>query len=335
MISGLSSSCAYDPVSFQSGRKQIAKESDWIWKNNLKLLDYAFQPIINIHTGTCIGYEALLRGWDRLGYSSAQALFDAAHSDEVLPSLEARLQQKVFARFCQIPHFNRVKLFYNLDPRILQYPIGSKSVFTIQEFAILMGNQLAHYGISPSALCLELTERMREGYTPLMLERLDLFRNQFCKLALDDFGTGISGLQLLYEAAPDFVKIDRFFIQDISIDARKRVLATTMVNMAHALGIPVIVEGVTNSREFTVCRQLGCDSVQGYFVQAPTLDLKQLRMTYETIGRKNERGFHSAKCYSMRPVEGGIRIQRHSELYQKRGGGNDRLSGALVSRLAV
>jgi EAL domain-containing protein (putative c-di-GMP-specific phosphodiesterase class I) len=211
------------------------------------------------------------------------ALFDAAHSDEVLPWLETQSQQKVLDRFRQIPHFNGVKLFYNLDPRIFQYPRGSESVSITRELATRMGSRLAHYGIPPSALCLELTECMSDSYTSLMLERLGLLRNHFFKLALDDFGVGISGLQLLYQIEPDFLNIDRFFIRNIAVDARKCLFTCHIVSMAHELGISVIAEGVTNSREFSVCRDIGCDLTQGYFVQAPILDVTQLRMTYEIL----------------------------------------------------
>lgn len=91
-------------------------------------------------------------------------------------------------------------------------------------------------------------------------------------LALDRFGGTAQGLAMLHDVEPDFIKIDQHFIQGIEADARKRVVMSQLVGMAHTLGVQVIAVGVENSQQLRVCRDLGCDLVQGFFIQPPTLE---------------------------------------------------------------
>ena len=101
---------------------------------------------------------------------------------------------------------------------------------------------------------------------------------------MDDCGTGFSGLQMLYYAEPDYIKIDRFFIQNMENDPKKRLVVSTIVNFAHFMGSLVLAEGVETMEEFYLCKEIGCDMVQGFFVQKPQLDLNKLLPRYEEIG---------------------------------------------------
>ncbi|MFN3395049.1 MAG: GGDEF domain-containing protein, partial [Candidatus Thermochlorobacter sp.] len=129
----------------------------------------------------------------------------------------------------------------------------------------------------------ELTERHRFSDLTRALQLLKVTHAQSYKITIDDFGVGYSGMQLLYSIEPDFIKIDRFFISDITKDSKKRFFVTNIVNMAHLLGILVVAEGIETEQEFYICRDLGCDFVQGYLFQAPTTDVSQLKLKYDYV----------------------------------------------------
>lgn len=245
------------------------------WRQVADSLDFAFQPIVDIRTGDCGAYEALLRGWDDAGFSSINAVFDAAHEDLALYQLDLLLREKVVAKFMSIPHHHQAQLFYNLDNRILEMP----------DYA--PGNTaaiLARYGMPAKSLCFEVSERYEFQSYALAREVLTRYKDQSYLVALDDFGAGFSGLQMLYHCEPGFLKIDRFFVAGVETDLKKRVIVAQVVKMAHTFGMTVIAEGVETEDEFRACREIGCDLVQGYLIQSPTLDVADLLPTYTVVG---------------------------------------------------
>lgn len=244
------------------------------WSARIEQLDHAFQPIVNVHTGVCYGYEALLRHADRAGFPSIQAVFDTACDDGVLPLVESVLWARAIAKFTALPHHRNVKLFCNADNRGALTHAGHRAA-TVQ--------LLTDLGLSSAALCLEISERHNLNGQVASANIPEELGREGLRLAIDDFGRGFSGLELLYSCPSDFVKIDRFFIAGIERDRQKRVLAETMVKLAHLLGRFVVAEGVETDLEFQVCRELGCDLVQGYLIQRPTTELPQLQERYEVV----------------------------------------------------
>ncbi len=142
---------------------------------------------------------------------------------------------------------------------------------------------LARHGLTTDAICLEISERHDAVSSEASRRTLQQYRQQLFRIAVDDYGTGFSGLQLLYQSEPDFVKIDRFFIEGISTDPRKKLFVSNVINLAHMLGVLVIGEGVETEEELRVCREIGCDLVQGYYVQRPVTDTSALLSTYEKV----------------------------------------------------
>lgn len=250
--------------------------TDIFWINAISKLSYALQPIVNIHTGICYGYEALLRGWKEAGFNSIESVFDMAYEESCLHNVELSLRTKAVSTFSKIPLSIRgnSKLFLNLDPRVLasgDYKPGN----TLQI--------LQNFNLPKDIICFEISERM-DPNASAMMEVLSKYRFQGFRIAMDDFGTGFSGLKMLYYTEPDFIKIDRFFISEMEKDSRKRLFVSKIVEIAHILGSVVIAEGVETEAEYYICRKIGCDLVQGYFVQRPQLDLSVLSDNYFHIG---------------------------------------------------
>lgn len=245
-----------------------------IYERFFDILDIAFQPIVDIHSGITFGVEALLRGTDVLGYISIESFFDYLYEENILYTFDLRLREKVIEKFCTIEGFENLKLFYNLDNRVLEMTGFSK------------GNTsriLRRYGLDHKRMVFELSEHNEitniDHFSRLMNHYGD---EGFC-IAIDDFGIGQSGYKLLYHCTPNVIKIDRFFLSSIDKDPKKKLLARNMVQLATLVGCRVIAEGVETDRELFVCKEIGAHMVQGYYVQHPTLSAAQILSKYPHI----------------------------------------------------
>ena len=245
-----------------------------IWLDNLKVLDIAFQPIINIHTGRIYAVEALLRNYKKVGFDSIFALFDQVYKEHLLYSFDIALREKAIQKFTKIDNFRNIKLFYNLDNRLFEMP----------DFSNGNTNQLLKkYDIKKDNICFEISERHEISSDCNMEQVLTHYRDENFCIAIDDFGVGYSGYKLLYDSTPDVIKIDRFFLTDIEKDVKKKLMVRSITHLAIQLGIKVIAEGVETKEELLVCKDIGCHLVQGYLVQKPTLNTDEIVKKYHNI----------------------------------------------------
>jgi len=245
-----------------------------LYHHYLAVLDIAFQPIVDIHTGEIFGVEALLRGTDTLGYASIFSFFDSLYTDGVLYTFDLQLREKVVERFCTISGYENLKLFYNLDNRLLEMADFSK------------GNTsqiLQRYSLDSKAVVFELSERNEIVDNTNFTRLMHHYEHEGFCVAIDDFGIGQSGYKLLYHCTPNIIKIDRFFLTAIDKDPKKKLLVRHIVQLATLMGCRVIAEGVENEQELIVCKEVGCHMVQGYFVQRPTLDYAAIVQKYSHI----------------------------------------------------
>ena len=254
------------------------------WQKLLDVADFAFQPIVNIYTGKLYAVEALIRNYEQAGFSTIDAVFDTAFSEKTLYQIDVKLREKAIHKFSLLPFSKHIKLFYNLDNRITMMP-DFKSGYTCE--------LLSTYEMEPSNICFELSEKHQVGmYVGVDKLVLNLYKQQGYKMAIDDFGVGFSGLQMLFNADPNFIKIDRFFISDIHLSKKKRLFVSSIVQIAQAMGIFTIAEGVECEEEYIECKKLGCNMVQGYFVQKPTQDVTKIVSHYEhlkTVSQNDKR----------------------------------------------
>ncbi|SHM99283.1 GGDEF domain-containing protein [Roseibium suaedae] len=235
------------------------------------VLDYAIQPIIDAHTGDVYGYEALLRNVDQLDCATPMAVFDLAHDLGCLSDLELMLRRKSIEKFASLQERKNARLFLNIDARLLTTP-----GFLLPETA----NLLLMHGLTPSSVCLEISEATEPSKIDRIRDFIDDARAMDFAIAIDDFGKGYSHMKNLYDFEPDILKIDRFFIQGLHSDGRKRLLVSSMVDLAHVLGMRVVAEGVETELELSACRQIGCDLIQGYLVSHPFTRIDDAQSRY-------------------------------------------------------
>lgn len=235
------------------------------------VLENAFQPIVETATGTVFGYESLMRGFEKMGFSSPLQLLDRAEAADQLFAIEQMMATRALAKFASLPDYASATLFINLDGRL------------IRQGDLLLDRLLVHLGqegIPPSSVCFELSERLDNTTIPGFQELIDRMRRGGFKLAIDDFGAGHAEMKLLCDYPVDYLKIDRYFIAGIDTSPRKRHLVRNIVNIAHVLGIRVIAEGIETEGEFLACREYGVDLVQGWFVSRPTIWLSELKQSF-------------------------------------------------------
>lgn len=235
------------------------------------VLENAFQPIVEVATGSVFGYESLLRGQERIGFTSPPALLDEAHQTGQLLALEQMMSGRALAKFATLPEYSSTTLFLNLDVRLIRQG---------HEFLEKVLHHLRASGIAPSSVCFEFSERFDNTSVPEFADLVTDMRKAGFKLAIDDFGVGHGEMKLLCDFPVDYLKIDRHFVSEIDNNPRKRHLVKNIVNIAHTLGIRVIAEGIETEAEFLACREYGVDLVQGYFIARPTTFLTELQPAF-------------------------------------------------------
>ncbi|MEQ7917578.1 bifunctional diguanylate cyclase/phosphodiesterase [Xanthomonas sp. WHRI 1810A] len=217
-----------------------------------------FQPIVSLSDRRILGYEALTRGPSNSALHSPVSLFAVARQAGRLSELEMACRDSACRRFSQ--QGLEGKLFLNISPESLLEPSHPPGR-TLE--------LLDSYGIPPSRVVIELTEQTPTDDFGLLYNALHHYRDMGFSIALDDLGAGYSSLRLWSELRPDYVKIDRHFIDGIHQDAVKREFVGSMLQMARASRALVIAEGIELQEELEVLIDMGIDLVQGYLLCRP------------------------------------------------------------------
>jgi diguanylate cyclase (GGDEF)-like protein len=240
----------------------------------------ALQPIVDIHSGQLLACESLVRGVNSIGFGRIEDLFCHAHEINALPRLEELLIRKSLDAFAEIRRSTWALLFLNIDSR---FAVDHETLVRI------LLNATAAHGLSPADICIELSEKHQDLGSSAFETSVAALRREGYLVAIDDFGIGNSGLLMLHKSSPTFVKIDRFFIQSIQEDPRKKAMVSSTVNMCHALGIRVIAEGVETVNELHQCRDIRCDLAQGYLIQRPVTSIGDISTTYAVVSNNPDR----------------------------------------------
>jgi len=152
-----------------------------------------------------------------------------------------------------------VGIAVNLSATLLEEP----------DLVPMVSSLLDHHGVDPAAVTIELTESAIMSGTAEPTQRLHDLRAIGVRLSIDDYGTGQSTLSYLRKVPANELKIDKSFVQSITIAAHDRLLVSSTLQLAHALDLKVVAEGVEDAETEEVLRSLGCDVVQGWHTGRP------------------------------------------------------------------
>ncbi|MCH5266728.1 MAG: EAL domain-containing protein [Lachnospiraceae bacterium] len=126
-----------------------------------------------------------------------------------------------------------------------------------------------NYDIPPELLQLELTESAYTSNPYMIRETMKHLQEKGFTILMDDFGSGYSSLNVLKDIAVDVLKIDMKFMSDTDIPGRGENILASVVNMAKALEMPVIAEGVEKESQVEFLKNIGCEYVQGFYYAKP------------------------------------------------------------------
>ncbi|WP_436794426.1 putative bifunctional diguanylate cyclase/phosphodiesterase, partial [Actinospongicola halichondriae] len=220
-------------------------------------LDVWFQPIVDTQTGRPIAVEALVR-WkhEELGSVRTDHLIEVAEETGLILALGSAVISTTCAAIARLGDVTDALTFsVNLsahqlaDPRLID----------------AIDDALTTHGVDARQLFCEVTESAVMVDVEDSVRILDRIRALGVGIAIDDFGTGYSSLAYLQRFPVDVLKIDREFVNGLSLSSDwKRSLAGAVISLGHSLGLRVIAEGVEDHEQAAILRMLRCDGMQGY-----------------------------------------------------------------------
>jgi diguanylate cyclase (GGDEF)-like protein/PAS domain S-box-containing protein len=226
-------------------------------------LSVAYQPVIDLRTSRMVSVEALARWTHPLHSTVSPAEFiPLAEESDLINLVGAHMlwetTREIAARRSRVG--GDLHLAVNLSPRQLEDP---RLVSVVREV-------LASTGLAAGALCLEITENALMRDPTSATETLRALRGLGVRLAIDDFGTGYSSLAQLRRLPVDQLKVDQSFVAALGESHDAEAMITSIIAMAHAMGLTVIAEGVETEYQLQVLQRLDCDQAQGYHLGRPT-----------------------------------------------------------------
>lgn len=221
-----------------------------------------YQPQIDIGNNRIVGAEALVR-WKHpeIGLVSPGDFIPIAEETGlIIPIGEWVLRTACAQTRCWHEQgYDHLRIAVNLSARQFQQ----------QSIIDTICDTINETSLPPEALELEITESLGMKNAEMTVLTLSELKQRGIRLSIDDFGTGYSSLNYLKRFPVHILKIDQSFVRDISVDQDDEAIVEIVINIAHALKLEVIAEGVENQRQLDFLRDKGCDSVQGYFFSPP------------------------------------------------------------------
>jgi diguanylate cyclase (GGDEF)-like protein len=257
---------------------RVALESDLRAGLEREELVLHYQPVVSVADGSLAAVEALIR-WqhptrDLLGPGE---FIPVAEESELVVSIGTWVIEEACAQ---------IRRWREDHPAGLGVPV-SVNVSARQlspSLVDVVATALEQNDVPPAQLALEITESLLIEHTASSREVLAALEGLGVSIVLDDFGTGYSSLGYLNEFPLDQLKLDRTFTAELARDPRTAKIVAATLDMARALGMTVVAEGVETLDQLEVLKRLGCDYAQGFLFAGPEVPeavFDRLRADYE------------------------------------------------------
>ena len=229
-------------------------------KNEEFILHY--QPYWDINTKKMVGMEALVR-WQ----SKDKGLVPPG---KFIPILEDTGMIIEVGEWILREAMRQVKVWQNNGYPVVPVSVNMSLVqFRQKDLAGMVKKIMKDCGYYPSLLTLEITESAFMQNIEFTKSVLTEMKETGCSVSIDDFGTGYSSLAYLKRFPVDNLKIDISFIREMMKDPDSASIVMAIINMAHALNLKTIAEGVETEEQWNFLRLLRCDVVQGFYLSKP------------------------------------------------------------------
>lgn len=245
-------------------------------------LSLVYQPQVNIASGEILGVEALSR-WHhaQLGQVPPNEFVATAERIGMIKPLTEWVLRTACSQLVawKKTGFHQLRMAVNISP----------SLFLDKGFVLLVKRILDEVGVAPAELELEVTEGIVQT-DPRNLTVFQDLKDLGVLLSIDDFGTGYSSFASLKHLQADYLKIDRYFIDDMQADQKTFTLVGSMIEMGRKLGHGIVAEGVETLAQLEILRNLNCEIVQGYLFSKPAAagnisELLNSQMHKEILGQ--------------------------------------------------
>lgn len=244
---------AHEQLQIENGLRQALE------KGELLLM---YQPKVDLRTNQVVGLEALVRWLTNKGVLTGPDKFIpiAEETGLIVP-----IGRFVIREACeQWVRWNNA----GLNPPAVAVNISPRQFSDLSLIGDIL-EIIKMTGMNPSMLNIEITESATMEDPEMTMEILAEMRALNLHLYIDDFGTGHSNLGQLRRLPIDAVKIDKSFINDVLTNNDDAEIVTAIINLAHALKLRVVSEGIETKEQLAFLRELGCDEIQGYLVSKP------------------------------------------------------------------
>jgi len=251
-----------------------------------------YQPIVDSREGSIVGAEALLR-WHRADGELALPgeFIDVAEDTGLIVPIGAWVLRTACAQAMTWGIDGRGPLTISVNISARQFRDGN--------LVAMVRAALLDSGLSPQRLVLEITESTMMSDLDATTAALEQINALGVAVAIDDFGTGYSSLAYLKRFPVSELKVDRSFVRDAVNNADDATIVRAVVELAHALSVRVVAEGVETDDQIALLRGLGCDWMQGFKLgrPMPAADFAQLLAAgpIELNHRRSAGDDHSAR----------------------------------------
>ncbi len=223
-----------------------------------------YQPLVAVETHRVAGFEALIR-WNH----PEQGLLSPAHFISVaeVSGLIVPIGQWVLRTACQ-----QVKTWQKkFDHDLLMSVNLSARQFQQPDLVAIVRSAIEESGIPASTLEVEITESSAMQNAENTIYTLRELKALGVRIAMDDFGTGYSSLNYLKRFPIDTLKLDQTFVREVANDPSDAAIVSSVISMAHNLGLRVVAEGVETQEQLDFLARQRCDIIQGYYFSQPLL----------------------------------------------------------------
>ncbi len=221
-----------------------------------------FQPIVDVKKGNVLAYEVLTRIVLPDRVISAAEFIETAESMGAISKIDYQLIEQAFAKVQESGY--QGKLFLNLSPKVL----------VLNEFVPTVRSMLKNFGLDPSKLVFEITERDTVKTLSYIEQHIRDLKREGFRFAIDDFGAGYSSFQYIKTFSIDFLKVDGEFIRNMTpTNTIEKAIVSSIADLADKLGIKTIAEFVENKEILGEVESSGINYAQGYYIKRPSPDL--------------------------------------------------------------
>ncbi len=245
-------------------------------------IEVYYQPIVHAVSGRVCDEEALSRWIDpERGLLSPADFISGLEDSGLIYKLDLYVLDRVL---------EKMRLQEQLGLTVVSQSVNlSRSDFDACDIVEEICNRVDAAGVDRSMISIEITESIIGSDFDFMKEQVERFRQLGFPVWIDDFGSGYSSLDYLQSIEFDLIKFDMSFLRKLDDGDAGKVILTELMQMATALGVDTICEGVETEDQIRFLQEIGCSKLQGYYYCRP-IPFEQIVKRYETgvqIGFEN------------------------------------------------